>query len=102
MKNYMVKFLFKSALVFGTLVFIVYLLLFLFIYSRTPEQAIQKKIGNLETTYIVNNADFIDKDGSNRYYISELDGKFTDSIPHIFYLKKTSAGWIIVNYGNAP
>jgi hypothetical protein len=100
MKNKMVKFLFKSALVYGTLVFIVYMLLFFFICSRTPEQAIQKKIGNLKTKYIVNNDDYIDKDGSYRYSINELDGKFTDSIPHIFYLKKSSAGWVIANYGN--
>lgn len=102
MKNKLVKFLFKSTLVFGTLVFIVYMLLVLFIYSRTPEQAIQKKTGNLKTKYTINNAGFIDKNGNNRYYINELDGKFTDSIPHIFYLKKTCVGWIIVNYGNAP
>lgn len=94
-------YLFGFVVIMVVLVSFVYIAAVSLIYSNTPEEAIQKKLGNVKIKYKIINENYFDQDGSQRFYINELNGKLTDNIPHIFYLKKTNAGWYITNSGNA-
>lgn len=100
--KFMITVTFKAVVVLAGCIGLLYWMIAALSYAGSPEEAIRNKLGHVNVQYSVIQDDYIDREGSARYYIRESNGSVTDSIPHIFYLRHAAAGWYITNSGNAP